>query len=143
MTLNTLADRVEKLSGPDREVDAMIAVALDYGLPPPMGECRASLRMPRASHDYERVEPGHYWLVQMSGMSLRSAPLFTASLDAAMTLVPEGWGRVEYGRYIKPADQFWAQISSDHLLEGSENCTTPALALCAAALRARSKGEAR
>lgn len=59
---------------------------------------------------------------------------YTASLDAAMTLVPEGWfwtgGRDREGRGAM------AVVSQDDCLVPAV-AATPALALCAAALRAR------
>ena len=85
-------------------------------------------------------------------------PDYTASLDAAMTLVPEGfvvkleawpahgdtpakasielWGTSEkrWGR-----DLIWGHGSED--VTAKADASTPALALCAAALRARAKQE--
>lgn len=60
---------------------------------------------------------------------------FTASLDAAMSLVPEGceW-RVNWSEL---PDRTWAGIAGVQGLNTS--AATPALALCAAALRARAK----
>lgn len=114
-----LADRVEALSGPDRGADAAIARSF--------------------SHDVES-DDGDFWFGPYDALPVR-VPDFTGSLDAAMTLVPEGWGfRVESegdgsrpcsASIYKPADccnEF--VISCDYAI-------TPALALCAAALRAR------
>jgi hypothetical protein len=83
-----LAERVEAAAGPDRELDAEIAVAVQYDLPGPMGECAATLRVPRRD---DECQAGTYWLVQRSGMSLRTAPPFTESLDSALKLVPSDW----------------------------------------------------
>lgn len=60
---------------------------------------------------------------------------FTASLDAAMTLVPEGFRRAEYGTY-ENARGHWHELSMSNG-EFSASAATPALALCAAALKAR------
>lgn len=73
---------------------------------------------------------------------------FTASLDAAMTLVPEGWVLhfLQDTEYDNPAERRWSvslrprQGQWDGTPEGAEAWTwafTPALALTAAALRAR------
>lgn len=89
--LTPIIARAQALTEPSREVDALIAVALKWELPAPMGECSASLRIPMK---WDHCEPGTYWLVQRSGSSLRTAPAFTASTDAALALaerVLPGW----------------------------------------------------
>lgn len=68
-------------------------------------------------------------------------PRYTRSLNAAVTLVPEGWfWRVGY----TPIFNGWAHVSrthADHCDRKDEHSSTvarnPTLALCAAALRAR------
>jgi hypothetical protein len=67
-------------------------------------------------------------------------PRYTASLDAAMTLVPEG-AQVLLSS-INPekeaVDGRWHSIAGDpEATEDTSSGVTPALALCAAALRAR------
>jgi hypothetical protein len=60
------------------------------------------------------------------------APPYTASLDAAMMLVPEG-------RHVKlsfPVFENWAQVVDETRALGRASPATPALALVAAALRA-------
>lgn len=85
-----LVEWVEGLSGPCRETDAEIAIALFDGgadhLDDPRDVTRA--RKVLVSHG---ATSGDFEVVGFSGIGLRSAPSFTASLDAAMTLVPEGW----------------------------------------------------
>jgi hypothetical protein len=113
MTFIELAERCEAAEGPDRELDRAIELAIfpDRISPCPTVELLA----------------------------------YSASLDAAMTLVPEGWGRIELGRYVgggeAGADR-WCTLAfpdweGDVLDVEAENCATEALALCAAALRAR------
>ena len=112
--LTALIERVEAATGPDREVDAEIACAM----------CR--FRLPTHTARPDPIAPGRVrdcvggWV----------APTYTASLDAALTLVPSGFdwlldsGRIAIvGR--RPAGPFTARAA------------TPALALTAAALRAR------
>jgi hypothetical protein len=71
MTLTELADRVEQLTGPCRETDAAIKLAF-----------AAQLFANGATKDEA---------VRILGGDLYADPLpYTASLDAAMTLVPEG-----------------------------------------------------
>lgn len=117
---NTLADRVEGAEGPSYALDCEIARAIN----------------PQAT-------------------SQTVPPAYSASLDAAMTLVPEGWqcGFEMHGCYDqvdRPEAWCWP-YSSDFepdWRDGNEGyrsnphgyravAATPALALVAAALRAR------
>lgn len=63
------------------------------------------------------------------------APHYTTSLDAALTLVPEGcYVRIETG----PAHDFHsAEIEADDDDYDALNAPSPALALCIASLKAR------
>lgn len=64
------------------------------------------------------------------------APAYTASLDAALTLVPDGWAYAFSSNLIGPGNVAGCQRRDP--FGGSEaTAATPALALCAAALRAR------
>lgn len=108
-----LAARCEAAAGLDRELDAAICVAL--GIEP---QAREMLQFPA----YDSC-----------------VRYFTASLDAAMGLVPEGWFPwVGKDKGYDP-EQWSATIdgpSRDQHVEGYGS-PTPALALTAAALRAR------
>lgn len=81
-----------------------------------------------------------------------SAPAYTVSLDAAMTLAPEGWWLSGFGKVGGETFQFGLQDTFRSAAEerraryrgepltkwtGSRAASSPALALCAAALRAR------
>lgn len=114
--MTKLSDRVEALTGPDREVDRAIAPLVGIRIVnegPPLGSCY-----------YD--EKGH-------GVPL---PLFTASIDAAMTLVRE-----EYRWCVDTCDDRPRSfVEPPHPYEGQPfwgNAATPSLALTAAALRAR------
>jgi hypothetical protein len=108
--LADLAARCEKATGPDRELDAEIYVALDAN---------------RENRD----------ALAINGAVGSWVPDFTASLDAAMTLVPEGWyWQVGQGNHA------WAAVYENPIppaMRVDPIAATPALALCAAALRAR------
>jgi hypothetical protein len=75
------------------------------------------------------------------------APHYTTSLDAALTLVPEGWsGRLWFGqkpRKRQPEYESDAVVwASDDTVKASfwgpnGNAATPALAVCIVALKAR------
>lgn len=62
-------------------------------------------------------------------------PAYTTSIDCALTLIPNGWRwSLEY------VDGYWASVNSGvsfPTLAIAGHLTSPALALCAAALRAR------
>ena len=108
--LTELADRVEALAGPCREVDAEIVTIV-----------KAGMRSP--------------WFI--------APPSFTGSLDAAMTLVPEGFNW-QVGTQGTEGEAAWASVEALTYNPDTFNgisiyvdAATPALALCAAALRAR------
>jgi hypothetical protein len=127
--LLALAERVEAASGPDRELD----VAIWRGITP--------------NHEALRKRWAGSWThadVQArkeAACELKNAPDFTASLDAAMTLVPEGWcWAVRNGlstAYAEMADEPFIETAHEKAT-GVDSCArSPALALTAAALRAR------
>lgn len=59
---------------------------------------------------------------------------YTASLDAAMTLVPEGHcGQVQFGKHPGA----WVAALAEQHPDDFNMAVTPALGLCAAALKAR------
>lgn len=137
-----LAERVEALRGPDREVDKLIAVVNGWCLHPSN----------RQRDDSEQSDTGYTCLdcgadswgnTGPTGQK-RSAslPAYTASLDAAMALVPEGcdvmMGRPPARRRV---NQIWAQVWDARTSETrneSVGCNLAA-ALCAAALRSLAK----
>lgn len=80
------------------------------------------------------------------------APAYTASIDAAMTLVPEGWNWMAGERnqglcraYVendKPAFVGFSSQKNPKRIWHEVTAATPALALTAAALLARAEGDA-
>lgn len=127
-TLLALADRVEAADGPDRELDVEIFRAIGHEVEwRPVNyimELRPIINW-KAPHVY-------------AGMK-EPCPEPTASLDAALSLVPEGAG-VEVHRYwtAEHDDAVWsaAVIWGMGSVEQSLDRPSAALALCAAALRA-------
>lgn len=113
-TLLALAERVEAAGAPDRNLDEEIAVAILWR---PSGVCEPAGTIP-------------WWLTASFGI-----PDYTASLDAAMKLVPGGW-------HWTVTDYQGAAPARAILGDDSIICTaaTPALALTAACLRARVRG---
>ena len=112
-----LAERIEAATGADRDIDLAIARLLGVTI------------LKRNNEDTANYETT-YWE-------------YTASLDAAMTLVPDGWDGVLYlaTEYTMPCAQLEtpamrARFSMDYEAATGEAVTLP-LALCAAACRAR------
>lgn len=120
-----LAERCEKATGPDREIDGDIAAALS--LQPEWATVRSS-RQPELFSDTGPGLRARTWV----------APKFTASLDAALSLAPEGWA---WMHGCAPGEAFFASLAvMDDDLRAPEvdvTAATAPLALCAAALRAR------
>ena len=128
--LIALAERVEALTGPDRMVAKLIFAAVySDGVPSPVVE---------SGYGWREDDAG-WWLA--TGEDARTPPKtvcppnWLGSLDAAMSLVPEGaqWGCDSMGGA--------AVFLKDCKLFLSRNAATPALALTAAALRAIAKIE--
>jgi hypothetical protein len=129
-----LAERCEAATGPDRELDGAIVVAID-------GDRQTILYNEPGPFPQKAVR-GPIRDLMLTGDDLASyinAPTYTASLDAATTLVPEGmsWG-------VGPRDgtgKAWAWVGSHDDMYLAKKPATPALALCAASLRARAEIE--
>ena len=116
--LLALADAVEKLQTPSWEVDAEIDAVI-WGRETPRSEGGWNMLTGRW------MQPNEPYCKK-----------YTASLDEAMTLVPEGgwyWAVKNY-----PVAKCAASIGGIHYA----NAATPALALTAACLRARAQAEA-
>ena len=127
--LRTLAEEVECLSGPDREMDVRIEIAL--------GANRYLSTQSGATIEV-REQPG--WI------TCRQARPLTASIDAAASLMPEGWysasGALEWQDRTMMLDRPGRAWNAEAWRPGidmvvcAEALTEP-LARCAAALRAR------
>ena len=130
-----LADRVEALTGPDRGVDAAIVLAI----------CRGATVGHYAADDDGDI------VFHAAAIGIRdksTCPHFTASLDAAMTLVPKGVGgeplmtkimNVPFATRRPPAN---CEIIDTLTGRGwTAEAAIPALALTAASLRAMAGGE--
>jgi hypothetical protein len=140
-----LAVLCEKAEGPDREYDLAIKLASE-----PNGDIA---RIVKERRGFDR-KLGMAWDLYASAVCFEKhnergdcffngsypLPAFSASLDAALTLVPEGkeWNlhRV-HDDYNRGKVYFYACIDEAQVHYGA----TPALALCVAALRARAEIE--
>lgn len=131
--LAALAERVEKAEGPSRELDAEIQVRV-FEKPGYRFPDRVLNRRPA---DWHEAASRFRW---DGGGGHCPWPAYTASLDAAMTLVPKGM--VFSLSTEEPGPWAWVGPKRG---EGSEKpaimAATPALALVAAALRAKATGD--
>ena len=114
--MEALIARVEAATGPDRELDEAIEKVV----------------IPSVK-DLTRAEGGRFHPVY----GRVSEPAFyTASLDAAASLVPSGWQWEIYSNgsallFVQPPEPWAIRRTASAL-----RCATPALALCLAVLRA-------
>jgi hypothetical protein len=141
-----LAERCETATGPDRELDALIWCALNGKKYIGHHQAYAAYRSHSPETQVEFTEPPKRERLVSTGKALPHAQPVTASLDAAMTLVP--WEKLDArgfyfvldrdyqsGRWIARFDQAGDECGhgETYIAEGN----TAALALCAAALKAR------
>ncbi len=114
----TLADRIEQAEGPSRELDAEIALLVGA----PCGR----------RSGWSNADNGDYYVID------ECAPAYTASIDAALTLVPEGMrDEIEITTLYQVAR---VAINLNHGPDdgpyyGSNARNSIPLAICAAALR--------
>lgn len=124
-TAEDLAARCEAASGPDRELDAL--AFRTFGAPVPFQFANKIVALV-----FDESE--QCWFSPIGDMRIRyTPPAYTASIDAALSLVPEGcWAE---GSLSSPAAlEIHDPMTFDPLGQGW--AATPALALTSAALRA-------
>lgn len=126
-----LIERLEKASGPDRRLDFDIWFAAS-----PEG------KIEREWPQDQLKMPWDQWFENWK--SDRSAfPDYTTSIDAAVTLVPEGFAwqvcQENFGR-AESWSRDGGRLSATTQVR-ADRCATPAIALCIAALKARAKAE--
>jgi hypothetical protein len=116
--MDELIKRLEAAGGPARELDRDIALAVGYRFGP------------TPSKQWDEDWPD---IFDPAGNEVPLLPSFTESIDAAATLVPEG-----YIWDVTSTGTAWADCMDGDLDQfvGSKGAT-PAIALCIAALRAR------
>lgn len=130
-TLLELADRVERATGADRELDVDICAAANPDLAVYHGYSVADLRA---------ASPAN---TNAAFAKITGVPAYTSSTDDALMLVPDGaiWqggggnGRA-YAIVVSEQDVDPIRAARQMTFEAA----TPALAICAASLRARAAG---
>ncbi len=131
-----IIERLEKATGADRRLDADMWPIVDpdgYRQTLAHRQVMASLDLTPERQEREAFETTRLF-----------APKFTASIDAALTLVPEGWAwfveRIE--GFTNGDARIWLPSQRTRGLRQENfdvrNVANPAIALCIAALKARS-----
>lgn len=113
----TLPQRIAALEGPDRAVDAEVAVALGWQ------------RLP----DSDWFTPPNLTVRH----HISELPRWTASLDAAMSVVPEGCLTWHTGKHLKTSGGIGYIVMPGVVDPFYVVAATPALALLSAAMQAR------
>ena len=127
--IQRLVERIEGASGPDRELDCDIALAVDGGEIIWLSANGTMDQYPARKYESS---------MHVGGFGKAPVPCYSSSMDAAISIVPKGrmW-RCDFW----PARHADKQIGSAFVAIDGETChgdaRTSALALCAAALRAR------
>ncbi len=127
MTADLIA-RLEKATGPDRQLDIHIGATT--------GLIWNDLKEAQLQYLIGEIKNEKTWAEAGSQGRLESCPCYTASIDAALMLVPEDCYLIEL-RNIAPND-WYASVGSmgdDHFKEDGE-ANTAALATCIAGAKA-------
>ena len=127
MTLDELIAALEAATGPDRELDEVIATLN-------AGATREVQQSGRVAYHKDG-----FWI------SIGEVKPYTSSIDAALTLVPEGWEWGVSDKHPKYAPfafvRRWGNVRAGLIFESSRPgfnaAATPAVALCIAVLKAR------
>lgn len=133
--LQALAARCEAASGPDRELDVAVALAVDWRHPAMMAPLRAS-----ASWQGDNAITNLAVEAERADSVLKYLLRYTASLDAALSLVPEGRDWMVDNFDGVPPRRCSASVFNEAgqpYADYEATAATPALALTAASLRAR------
>lgn len=130
MTKDELIAALEAATGPSRELD----YAIDECVGLPANFCGKKVKR------WKPATAGDYWNCMTADgyvhFNAKGCAKFSASIDAALTLVPEGW----WAKTVRGEDGHgYAAISTDSsaIKFRCDRAATPAIALCIAALRAR------
>jgi hypothetical protein len=125
-----LAEWCEKTKGPDAQADYFIhALVMGWRVPDDV-HCFSWC----VGENYQFGHPDDF--NRAIYISESELPNYTASIDAALTLAGEVQG-LDLGQKM---DDRWTCVLSTSLTDAESEAATPALALCAAALRARAEG---
>lgn len=125
--LNALIERLEKATGPDRELDILIGKATSVEGWRVCDDGSVECYVPDG-HEF-----GEGWI--FTGQEL---PAYTSSIDAAMTLVPEGWTRAVDATVPEAGIDVDLYPEDENALPVQGTHDSEPIATCIAALRSRS-----
>lgn len=119
-----LAEDCERVPEPERSLDGDIAIAIGWTFQKMKGDRQPYYRRPGDTEWFMRSE----------------LPKYTSSIDAALTVIPEGWFFSGLDQQ-PPAVRVWTEGNIAYHSPGLDglHAATPALAICAAALRAHAR----
>ena len=124
--MNDLIERLEAATGPCRELDAAIALEVDGG----------EIVWKMANYTMESYPARRYASADhVSGYGNAPVPLYTTSIDSALTLVPEGWAEYTLMNGNGYHEATFNNHEAKRTVWGS-SYASPALAICLAALKA-------
>lgn len=133
--MKDLIEKLEAATEGSRELDAEIGAQLGGGV-----------ASHNCSDNTRRTYGAGAWFTDADNMRAvliehtHHAPHYTTSLDAALTLVPEGYAwSLDFDPKLpgKPGRPYYADVTDFSTHAAKAWSTTPALALCIAALKAR------
>jgi len=122
----TLISRLEQAEAGSRELDGLIEVATLF----------------KGNSGYQ-LDRGKFYANDRRIVAVHEAPHYTTSIDAAMSLVPEGWQDVRQHHHVMTDGSIrsYAEIETAAGTFNAGPTATPALALCVAALKAQGVSE--
>ncbi|MEA3044532.1 MAG: hypothetical protein QOH47_2370 [Sphingomonadales bacterium] len=138
--LLALAETIEAATGPDRRLDTLVEIARNPDKPWVIGEKPG--RWPREAIFGTLADMLDWAMDETKVPPEIGAPAYTSSLDAAMTLVPDGYRVSQLNEETDSPDRPWVvslsvRIGAPGRMLVYASAATPALALTAASLRAR------
>ena len=130
-----LIERLEAATGPSRELDAAIFHAI--GAPVPFQFANKLIAL-----EYNDVEQAYFAIVTDDMRVRYSPPNYTASIDAALTLVPEGWTcafrqQDDGGWHAELREGYCTSYKRVVLSRSGKSPPPLPLAICISALRAK------
>jgi hypothetical protein len=125
MSIANLISTLEGATAPCLELDADIAIVAGWTFEKMKGDAKPYWRKPGETSWFTRAKDG--------------PPRYTASIDAALTLVPEGmsWGVFNRNAIDDASAWVWRTPERDLLAGINATSKSEAIALCIAALKAR------
>lgn len=132
----TLIQRLEDITWPDREVDAEIWANINNGyVEPAQRPCKYATVWHKDEGIKTALISGYKWRDRKLLGYAHDAPSYTASIDAAITLVPDGWSFGLWGkREVIDCELF---LRKTNTVVSVHDAVSEPISICIAALKAR------